>query len=472
MKNPFSTFVRIGVFAVLTIGFCLPAPAQTSPADAPQPEKVFIGNAGAVKDDKGPEAAAYAEQAYNAFFLAMKQWGHYEIVADESRADWIIEISTTNSEVCHDRREQRETGKPAEEDHFRIDVLMTDARTKDLRARLGEEIGIPSWRASSDRLFDQTIVDLMDALKKEVGGGATNTPPVPHNEPMAPVPPRIGLAQKVYVHNLGVTDDPGWRYTGGPAELYNQFAAQLNNWGKYQIVPEADADLVLDISFSAPPTCELQADPQIALYVHDAGTDTALWAFSVPVAHALRATTARKNFAQDMAALVRDLRGVAEQSTWALNASVPAKPEAVATLISAALDPNSAPVPASISVAPNVVKSGSNISATVIVKNSTKLDFNFLYPQGDPLACAIAVRRSDGKDVKETQEGTKITAAHAGWKGPPASYELHPGEKQTRQCAVSTLFDMSIPGEYLVEVKALDGRLVASNVATVTVVPR
>jgi len=155
-----------------------------------------------------------------------------------------------------------------------------------------------------------------------------------------------------------------------------------------------------------------------------------------------------------------------------LNASLPAQPAAVASLISSSLAPNSARVPASISVAPNVVKSGSKVSVTVVVKNATKLDFNFVYPQGDPLTCVIAVHRSDGTDVKETEEGTKITAAHAAWKGSPASYELRPGEKQTRQCAVSTLFDMSSPGEYLVEVKALDGRLAASNVATITVVSK
>lgn len=462
---------QIAFLVLLALGFALSATAQTNSA-APSPEKVFIGNAGSVNDDQSPLAAQYAARAYNAFFLEMKQWGHYEIVADLAHADWIFEISTTNHEICHNTREDRKEGKPREEDHFYINILMTDARTKDVRARLSEDVGIPRWYMSIDKLFDQTIVDLMHDLKEEVGAFATQTPPVPHNEPMAPVPSRIALAQKVYIHNRGVTDDPGGRYTGGNAALYDQFAAELKSWGRYQIVPASEADLVFDISFSAPPTCEVLDAPQLQLYVRDARTDTALWAFSAAVGRALRAQTARKNFALDMAALVRELREVAERPTWALNASLPANPAAVASLISSSPNSNSDVVPVNISVTPTVVKSGLQISATVIVKNTTKGDFNFVYPQGDPLTCVIAVQHPDGTDVKQTEEGTRIIAAHTSWKGPAASYQLHPGERQTRQCAVSTLFDMSSSGTYLIEVKELDGRPAASNVATVTIVSR
>ena len=462
---------QITFFALLVIGLGC-AQAQTNPA----PEKVFIGNAGSVNDDQSPLAAQYAARAYNAFFLEMKQWGRYEIVADLAQADWIFEVSTTNHQVCHDRREQRE-GKPREEDHFHINILMIDARTKDVRARLSEDVGIPRWYMSLDKLFDQTIVDLMHDLKKEVGAFNTQTPPVPHNQPMAPVPPRIGLAQKIYIHNRGVTDDPGGRYTGGNAALYDQFAAELKSWGRYKIVPASEADLIFDISFSAPATCEVSSAPQLQLYVRDARTDTALWAFSTSVGHALRAATARKNFALDMAALVRELREVAERPTWALNASLPAKQQEMVTaapvsLISSSPDSNLDVVPVSISVAPTVVKSGFQISATVTVKNTTKGDFNFVYPQGDPLTCVIAVQHPDGTDVKQTEEGAKIIAAHTSWKGPAASYQLRPGEKQTRECAVSTLFDMSSSGTYLIEVKELDGRPAVSNVATVTIVSR
>ncbi|HET9282563.1 MAG TPA: hypothetical protein VFR24_11440 [Candidatus Angelobacter sp.] len=462
---------QIALLALLVIGLGY-AQAQTNPA----PERVFIGNAGSVNDDQSPLAAQYAARAYNAFFLEMKLWGRYEIVADLAKADWIFEISTTNHQVCHDRREQRE-GKPPEEDHVRINILMTDARTKDVRARLSEDVGIPRWYMSIDKLFDQTIVDLMHDLKEEVGAFAIQTPPVPHNQPMAPVPSRIGLAQKVYIHNRGVTDDPGGRYTGGNAALYDQLAAELKSWGRYQIVPASEADLVLDISFSAPSTCQLLAQPQLQLYVRDARTDTALWAFSTPVGRALRAATARKNFALDMAALVRDLREVAERPTWALNASLPAKQQEMVTaapvsLISSSSSSTADVVPVSISLTPAVVKSGLKISATVIVKNSTKGDFNFVYPQGDPLTCVIAVQHPDGTDVKQTEEGARIIAAHTLWKGPAASYQLHPGEKQTRECAVSTLFDMSSSGTYLIKVKELDGRPAASNIATVTIVSR
>ena len=468
MKNLFIIFARLALFALIAIAS---APAQTNSVDSSPAERVFIGNAGSVNDDQSPAAGEYAERAYNEFFLAMEQWGHYEIVASELRADWIFEVSTTNREKCPSWREQR-TGSSREEDHIRINILMIDAKTKALRTRLSEDVGIPRWYTSLDKLFDQTIIDLLHDLKEEVGAAVTSTPKLPHDQPLPPVPPQIGLAQKVYIHNSGVTDDPGGRYSGGNAGLYDEFAAQLKSWGRYQIVPEAQADLVLDISFSIPSTCAFLDEPQLHLYVHDARTDTALWAFSRPVAHALRAATARKNFAQDVAALVRDLRGVAEAPTWALNASLPAKPGAVASLISSAPDSNTEFIPASISVAPVSAKSGSKVSATVIVNNTTKQVFNFVYPQGDPLTCVIVVHRADGTEVKETEEGTKIIAAHVAWKGRSASYELNPGDKQTRQCSVSSLFDMSSPGKYLIEVKGLDGRPVISNVAAVTIVPK
>jgi hypothetical protein len=50
-------------------------------------------------------------------------------------------------------------------------------------------------------------------------------------------------------------------------------------------------------------------------------------------------------------------------------------------------------------------------------------------------------------------------------------YSLNPGEMQTRECAVSDLYDMTAPGKYSIEVQQLDGRPVQSNSVTVTVAP-
>jgi hypothetical protein len=479
------TIARMNVFGLMAmwLGSGFPALAQVAPP-VPSPEKVFIGNAGPGINvgQHGTPTQQYAERAYDEFFVSMKHWGHYEIVADPTRADWIFETSVSNEQTCVDRDTVRH--RPGEQleqkDDYRITLLMTDARTKLVRERFSEPIGTPNWRNSFDKLFDQTIADLMDDLKKaEVGAAAGKTPLYPHNEPTSPVPSRISLAQKIYIHNRIDPDASGERYSGGGAQVYDQFAAELKRWGRYQIVPATEADLIFEISFASPAQCDRIGDPQLQLFIRDARTDTALWAFAIHIGRAILPANARKNFAQGIAVMVAQVRDVAAMPTWALDTSLPAlpaEPARVATAISNAHPAGAHPAAmdallVSISVPSNTVKSGSSISATVIVKNATKQNFNFVYPQDDPLTCVIAVRDADGNAAKDTEEGLKIRQAHATWQGSATGYELRPREKQTRQCAVSSLFEMTAPGKYSIQVKELDGRPAESNVVTVTVQP-
>jgi hypothetical protein len=117
------------------------------------------------------------------------------------------------------------------------------------------------------------------------------------------------------------------------------------------------------------------------------------------------------------------------------------------------------------------MKAGSKLAATVIVNNTSKQSLEFAFPKDDPLSCVLSVQDANGKDVKETQEGARMREAYAAWQGPMATYVLRPGEKQTRECPVSSLFDISNPGKYSITVRELDGRPAASNVATITILP-
>ncbi len=469
------------LLSLIAIGLAtgLPAVAQVAPPGPPPAEKIFIGNAGPGIDvgHYGSATEQYADRAYDEFFVLMKHWGHYEIVADPARADWIFETSVSNKVTCVDAYYGRDPRRRApgfkRRDDYRITLLMMDARTKVVQERFSEPIGTPNWRNSFDKLFQQTIADLMDDLKRaEVGVSAGKTAVFPHSGPMSPVPPRIGLARKIYIHNQIDPDASGKRYSGGSAQVYDQFAAELQRWGRYEIVPASEADLIFEISFSAPAQCDRFGHPQLQALIRDVRTDTALWAFGIDIDHAILAANARKDFAQGIVRVVAELRELVATPTWALDASLPAlpaQPTPVAKMISAAHPITTDAVPVSISVPATVVKSGSSISATVIVKNTSKQSFSFAYPQDDPLTCVIDVRDADGNAARDTKEGLRIRQDHATWQGPEIGYDLRPGEKQTRQCAVSSLFEMSAPGKYSIQLKELDGRPAESNVVTVTV---
>lgn len=455
------------------LGARFPASEQSAPSTTIAAERIFIGNSGPRVGDtyQGTGLADDAEKAYSEFFLSMKHWGHFEIVANPARADWIFEVSVGNEETCLDRRQPRSAGDRIE-NSYHIIVLMTEASTGTVRNRFSEILGNPGFFSSRDKFFDQTIAALVDDVKHEVGAPSVNTPLPAHNEPMAPVPSQIGMAEKVYIHNRGSSDVSTERYSGGDAQLYDQFAAELKRWGRYQIVPASQADLVLDLSFSASPQCNGFNDPQLQLFIVDARTHTDLWAFAAPVGHTILAANARKNFAQGIASLVAQMRDLAGRATWDLSATIPAQSSVVVPPIPAInTSASGPPIPVNISVPSASLKAGNELSAVVTVKNATKQDFTFIYPQGDPLTCVVAVHDADGNPAKDTKAGSRIREAHQAWQGPPQTYKLLPGEKQTRTCAVSKFFELDHPGKYLIEVKQLDGRPAESNVLTVTVVP-
>src|SRR5438105_1238784 len=77
----------------------------------------------------------------------------------------------------------------------------------------------------------------------------------PKEAPPAPVPAQITAAQKAFVSNAGVDAMAlaAFRREGEPDKPYNRFYAAMKEWGRYELVTSpADADLVFEISFSAP----------------------------------------------------------------------------------------------------------------------------------------------------------------------------------------------------------------------------
>jgi hypothetical protein len=353
-------------------------------------------------------------------------------------------------------------------------MVMMDTKTFGTRKRFVERVKEGNFFSGPDKIFDRAVAALVTDVKEQAGEAPGKTPVLSNTAPLPPIPPSIGLAQNVFIQNVSPNDAAADRYSGGKAEVSNALSSALLQWGRYKIVADnADADLVLQISFSVETSCTGFEDPQLTLRVLDSRTGILLWTFPEHVNTALLSKNAQKNFDSEIRNLVSQLRGVADTPTWELAATgnvvpmpVPVRPQ----LISAS-PINAAPIPVTLSLTKNVVKSGEKIAIHVRLKNSSRQDLNFSYPEGDPLTCVVAVHDENGNAVADTKLGLALKAQHAGLERPPVSYAIHPGEAQTRDCNVNDLYQMSPPGKYSIEIQQLDGRPVHSNVVAVSVVP-
>ncbi|HYX70034.1 MAG TPA: hypothetical protein VE825_12930 [Terriglobales bacterium] len=134
--------------------------------------------------------------------------------------------------------------------------------------------------------------------------------------PAAPVPPQIAAAKKVFVAN-GSVDDM-LVFQRNPDRPYNQFYAAMKAWGHYELVSNpADADLVLELRFTAPLWGSGEGvssfAPQLRLTILDAKTHFMLWTLIEPVPEATLPKNFVKNFNQGMTNLVNDVARISGQ---------------------------------------------------------------------------------------------------------------------------------------------------------------
>jgi hypothetical protein len=130
---------------------------------------------------------------------------------------------------------------------------------------------------------------------------------------------QIHTASKVFISNAGV-DGVGYstvNRAGDTNQPYNQFYAALKSWGRFEMVgTPSDADLVLEIRFSAPLSGTRTIDtysPLLALTILDGKTHFILWTITEPVESANLAKTWRKNLDQGITELVADLKALVTQ---------------------------------------------------------------------------------------------------------------------------------------------------------------
>jgi hypothetical protein len=130
----------------------------------------------------------------------------------------------------------------------------------------------------------------------------------------APVPVQIINGRKVFISNVGVDGIALTVVTkaGDPQQPYDELYAAMKAWGRYTLVgAPADADLVMEIRFTAPLTdCgkETSYGALLNLAILDAKTHFTLWTLTQPVEGAFREATWKKNFSQGISNLVDDLK--------------------------------------------------------------------------------------------------------------------------------------------------------------------
>ena len=144
-----------------------PAPAAPVPPPILAARRVFIANAGGDEmASNEPVFSGTPNRAYDEFYRAVKNWGHFEIVASPAEADLLLEVRESVSGGWNGR-----VGSGFNP-QFRLKIR--DAKTNALLWGLSINSEFGLGQAESDRNFDQAINRLTAELRILV------TPPPAH----------------------------------------------------------------------------------------------------------------------------------------------------------------------------------------------------------------------------------------------------------------------------------------------------
>jgi len=127
------------------------------------------------------------------------------------------------------------------------------------------------------------------------------------NTASAPVPTPLIGGKKVFVSfDLGDVLAFPSVYSGGPERAYNEFYADMKQWGHYQLVLDpGDADLIFAVRFVEGGGL---AWPQIRLTVSDAKTHVVLWGFVEQINGAIFKKHRDQAFSNTVMWLVNDVQ--------------------------------------------------------------------------------------------------------------------------------------------------------------------
>jgi hypothetical protein len=163
--------------------------------------------------------------------------------------------------------------------------------------------------------MDNTLYALA-LLSGVAASGQPSAPSAP--SVVAPVPPLLLSAKKVFISNAGA--DSGLfpePFSGDPDRAYKEFYADVQSLGRYELVasPE-DADLVFELQLAAPngPANANKVKgasdplPMFRLVIYDRKSHYVLWALTESIQVAILQKTHDHNFDEALAMLVQYLK--------------------------------------------------------------------------------------------------------------------------------------------------------------------
>lgn len=181
MINQLGFRIYISAIAILLMTFSALAfakdkviPSAPVPPQIAAATKVFIANGGA--DDYGAIAEKDAlsgpqTRAYDEFYAAMKDWGHYQIVSTPGEADLVLEISWSFSNL----KEPLETFSNTPIDLGRLTLTIIDRQTHITLWVYNEHVRSGTLISNRNKNFELAMNDLVTDIKNLVpAAGTTN----------------------------------------------------------------------------------------------------------------------------------------------------------------------------------------------------------------------------------------------------------------------------------------------------------
>lgn len=132
--------------------------------------------------------------------------------------------------------------------------------------------------------------------------------------PVAPVPPAIAAARKVFISNAGADNLSRIVFSGAPNRCYNDFYRQVQALDRFEIVSNpAEADIVLEISlrFSEARVNNTIRQWLLRLRILDPKTRIVLWSFDASSEQGGVRATSDRNLDVAMNQIVSDLKALA-----------------------------------------------------------------------------------------------------------------------------------------------------------------
>jgi len=138
--------------------------------------KLFVSNAGADRGLFPKPFSGNPDRAYTQFFSALKAAGQYDVVADPSDADLVLELRLIAPAGPTNADKQKGASDPLPE--FRLTIY--DRKSHYILWTLNESIGVAALKRTHDRNFDQALNQLLIDFQ-QLAGKSPASPTAPRN---------------------------------------------------------------------------------------------------------------------------------------------------------------------------------------------------------------------------------------------------------------------------------------------------